>query len=290
MIMNFDDSNKHPLGYEDDGDGAERPSHAASSSTYDHGDDDNDDYGDDAPQELLWSGMGNIAAACDAANAVSKKPPRTEVERQHERRAANRRSAKMSRDRKKMEREQLQDKATRLAQANLALTKENQELRRQVSALMKRSTGQPPDHGLVDKGPSSLMGNLAGIGGMGSQPQQDLMTLQLMQQQMAEQQQQRKRSAAASSFAQSAGLNFQDLMSPAAGLMQGSQMAGQTLAGQRLGQNQQHLQPGSIASSLSLGGLGGMMSNHGDDELLTRELLEQQQQNKRQRFDPSSFN
>lgn len=47
----------------------------------------------------------------------------------------------MSRDRKKMEREQLQDKATRLAQANLALTKENQELRRQVSSLMKRGGG-----------------------------------------------------------------------------------------------------------------------------------------------------
>jgi bZIP transcription factor len=87
--------------------------------------------------EMLFAGMGNLAAACDAANAACKRPFQSEEEKLEGRRNANRRSAKMSRHRKKMESEQLQERAAQLAQANLALMKENLELRKQISILLR---------------------------------------------------------------------------------------------------------------------------------------------------------
>lgn len=108
-----------------------------------HGDEEEDDSSDD--DSIIGSGeanvyLGNIAAACEAVNADCKHPFRSERERREERRIANRRSAKMSRDRKRMERDQLQDQATMLAQHNLALTRENEDLRKQVRQLTQQQS------------------------------------------------------------------------------------------------------------------------------------------------------
>jgi hypothetical protein len=90
--------------------------------------------------------LGNIAAACQAVNADCKQPFRSEPARREERRLANRRSAKMSRDRKKMERDQLQEKATRLSQMNLALAQENEDLRKQVNILLQQQNQHDNPH------------------------------------------------------------------------------------------------------------------------------------------------
>lgn len=111
-----------------------------------HGDEDDDDDDDCSDDDSVHAHveanvyLGNIAAACQAVNADCKHPFRSERERREERRIANRRSAKMSRDRKRMERDQLQDQATMLAQHNLALTRENEDLRKQVRQLTQQQS------------------------------------------------------------------------------------------------------------------------------------------------------
>lgn len=241
---------------------------------------DDDDSNDGKMGSVLY--MGNIAAACDAANAATQKPFRTDVEKQEERRAANRRSAKMSRDRKKMERDQLQEKATRLAQANLALTKENQELRQQIATLISRQGGRGGAGGgggaggRVEKPPSSLP-NLQGVlGGMDGNAQ-DLLTLQWMQQH-AQAEQQKKRNVATLSMGNSMG--FGDLMAPAA-LVQASQLASQTRQLNASSRNQhqhQHHQGLNMSdtNALALGFAPGGLARAFD-------------KNKRQKLDPNDF-
>jgi hypothetical protein len=218
--------------------------------------------GEEIQQPILSSYMGNIAAACNAANAATQKPFRTNVEKQEERRVANRRSAKMSRDRKKMERDQLQEKATRLAQANLALIKENQELKQEIANLTAHQGGgggngfhQKPSHSLSNTMPG-------GFGGLASNNQQDdLFTLQWMQQQAQMDQQQKKQNAASMSNMTSS-LGFSDLMVPAA-LVQGSQLATQTLqmaASTRNQHQQQSMHHVSDTNALALGLAPGGLS------------------------------
>ena len=88
--------------------------------------------------DVLFAGMENIAAACDAVNAENRKQNRSEEERRAERRLANRRSAKMSRDRKKVESDELQQKAARLAEENQMLSNENKDLKRQILLLLEK--------------------------------------------------------------------------------------------------------------------------------------------------------
>lgn len=184
-----------------------------SNAATDHGDEGSDDYDDnDDDQDMETRGMylGNIAAACDAVNAACKKPFRSEEEKREERRAANRRSAKMSRDRKKLEREQLQEKATQLAQVNLALTKENQELRKQISMLLsQQSQGHDMMTGALKVPP------VAGLVPTVDAFNQDLFRLQLLQ---AEQQ--KKRTAAL----MSSGIGLSHQLNPASGLTQGTNL------------------------------------------------------------------
>jgi len=112
---------------------------------------------EDKSVDMLFAGMENLAAACDASNSACKRPFQSEEEKLEGRRNANRRSAKMSRHRKKMESEQLQERAAQLAHANLSLLKENVELRKQISILLRNKDIST----LVDElQPSPLMNNM----------------------------------------------------------------------------------------------------------------------------------
>jgi len=73
-------------------------------------------------------GLSNIAAACDATNKSCRKVYRSDEDR----RAANRRSAKLSRDRQKKLMDELRTKIEELYRVNLDLSRENQELKKQV--------------------------------------------------------------------------------------------------------------------------------------------------------------
>uniref|UniRef100_A0A7S1UW76 BZIP domain-containing protein n=1 Tax=Grammatophora oceanica TaxID=210454 RepID=A0A7S1UW76_9STRA len=139
----------------------------ADAAARDSDDDDSsgdEDHGDDGMMYL-----GNIAAACKMVNAACKKPYRSEEEKREDRRAANRRSAKMSRDRKKMEREQLQEKATKMAQLNLALTKENQELRKQITFLLQNQK-QGENNASTPSSNQSLPTDLSQLAGSATAP------------------------------------------------------------------------------------------------------------------------
>ena len=129
----------------------------------------NDDASnDDDGEELDEMYHGNIAAACDAANAACQKPFRSEEERKEERRAANRRSAKMSRDRKKMEREQLQEKATQLAQMNMSLEKQNKQIRDQIAFILSTRPRPGGSMGMATGMQSAMMTPGLTSGGIGN--------------------------------------------------------------------------------------------------------------------------
>jgi len=263
MIMSFDQTqHSFPRGHEAEDENSRRPSSATTVGDGISGDDEEEEHGnrDVAANDMLFAGMGNIAAACDAANAANRKPYQTEEAKQEGRRNANRRSAKTSRDRKKMESDQLQGLSSQLAQSNLALMKENQELRQQIAGLLNRQSN-------VDKS-----ANLGGpmMGGVGK-TQQDLLALQQLIQHQQTRFSDQQRSATAFSMASQLGL--QGLMAPQA-LMQGSQLANETLqlaAATRSQQN--HL------------GLN-TTDNAGFDP---REMARMLDRNKRQRQNPNDF-
>lgn len=170
--------------------------------------------------EMLFAGIGNIAAACDATNAVAKRVSRSEEEKMHIRRSANRRSAKMSRDRKKVESDHLQEKANLLVQSNLALTKENHELRQQIEMLVMRVASIEKSVGGL--GPSMVVG-----GNMGHQ---DLLSMHVIQDQQSQVNNHQQSNFSLRSLSLPSSHAFHgSLMSPNTALMQGSQMANTSL-------------------------------------------------------------
>lgn len=117
-----------------------------------------------APQhEDMYAGVSNLFAACEATNATRPKRHRTEEEKRQERLAANRRSARESRNRKKLVFEELQRSVARLAEENASLRKENETVRAQMSAL-KRQFGLPDDSAPAGGGGAGTQG----LGSMGS--------------------------------------------------------------------------------------------------------------------------
>jgi hypothetical protein len=170
--------------------------------------------------EMLFAGIGNIAAACDATNAVAKKVSRSEEEKMHIRRSANRRSAKMSRDRKKVESDHLQEKANLLAQANLALTKENHALRQQIELLLKRVASIEKSVGGL--GTCMVAGSTLG--------HQDLLSMHVMQDHQTHVNNQQQPNFSLRSLSLPSSHAFHgNLMSPNTALMQGSQLANASL-------------------------------------------------------------
>lgn len=145
--------------------------------------DDDSSEGDEGPQhDQMYAGVSNLFAACEATNATRPKRHRTEEEKKMERLSANRRSARESRNRKKLVFEELQRSVARLAEENASLRKENETTRAQMSAL-KRQFGLPDDSA-APAGVQGLAG--AGQGGMGGV---DLSQgLNLMQQQQGDNQ------------------------------------------------------------------------------------------------------
>jgi hypothetical protein len=220
------------------------------------GNDGNDQSTNITSSDVLFAGMGNIAAACDAANAVNRKPFRSDQAKLDARRRANRRSAKMSRDRKKVESDELQMKANRLTRANLELTIENQGLRRQVSELVER---------LAAGAHAPKTGGLSGfMTRVGTMEQQDLLSLQMFQLQHSVpiNQQQTDASPGARSIASAFGL--QSMMSPNLALIQGSQLAANTLqlaAAERLPQYNQM----RIITALDITSMGDSDRNEATD-------------------------
>jgi len=130
-------------------------------------DDESSEEEEVAPQhEVMYAGVSNLFAACEATNATRPKRHRTEEEKRQERLSANRRSARESRNRKKLVFEELQRSVARLAEENASLRKENETIKGQMSAL-KRQFGLPDgDSGPAGAGGASTQG-LAGQGGMG---------------------------------------------------------------------------------------------------------------------------
>ena len=190
--------------------------------------------------DMLFAGMGNIAAACDAANAASRKHFRSEEAKQHARRHANRRSAKMSRDRKRMESDELQAKANQLAQSNFVLTKENQVLKEQIAGLMERlSSGAQ-----VEKS-GGIGGSMTGMRSMG---QQDLLSLQYFQQQHALPFNREQAGASAGERSIASPFRLHSMMSPNAALVQGTQLAANTLQLETAALLQQYNQMGVMAA------------------------------------------
>ena len=106
-----------------------------------------------------------LKEACDATNAARPlKRHKTEVEKREERLSANRRSARESRNRKKMVLEELQRSVTRLAEENAALRKENRNAKAGMSEL-RRQLGVGDDGAPT---PGVAVGNIGSMGGMGS--------------------------------------------------------------------------------------------------------------------------
>lgn len=100
--------------------------------------------------------LGSIIAACEATNASQTKPYRTDEEKRAERLAANRRSARESRNRKKTIFDDLQKSVTRFAAENNKLRDENAALKKEIEALkqslavsnrklLEVTTTQPPE-------------------------------------------------------------------------------------------------------------------------------------------------
>jgi hypothetical protein len=90
-------------------------------------------------RNVLHDEVGNFSAGIGrevgGALPLQRQPTATEVERLSERRAANRRSAQKSRKRKMHEIETLQARTSQLTLMNRIISRENNELRRQITEL-----------------------------------------------------------------------------------------------------------------------------------------------------------
>mmetsp|Transcript_4412 Transcript_4412/g.5820 ORF Transcript_4412/g.5820 Transcript_4412/m.5820 type:complete len:348 (+) Transcript_4412:144-1187(+) len=107
-----------------------------------------------APQHKQIYG-DSIFAACQAANATRTRRHKSDEEKRLERLAANRRSARESRNRKKVVFEELQRSVAKLADENGVLRTENQTLRKEMAELKRKygvkdedasSSGAHSDH------------------------------------------------------------------------------------------------------------------------------------------------
>ncbi|KAI2498906.1 hypothetical protein MHU86_15597 [Fragilaria crotonensis] len=112
-------------------------------------------------------------------------------------------------------------KANRLTQANLALTMENQALRRQVSELLERLSA-----GAQAEKTGGLGGFMMGAGTMG---QQDLLSLQMLQQQQSVPMNQLQTDVSPGERSIASAFGLHSMMSPNLALFQGSQLAANTL-------------------------------------------------------------
>lgn len=85
--------------------------------------------------DRMYAGTSNLMSAIEATNASKAKRKRSQQELDEEKVAANRRSAKESRNRKKLIFEELQKSVARLAQENSELRRENETMKVEMAAL-----------------------------------------------------------------------------------------------------------------------------------------------------------
>ena len=149
----------------------------------DDGDDDHiDGYyeeegGSIAQHQEMYAGVSNLFAACETINATRPNRRRTVEEKREERLSANRRSARDSRNRKKLVFEELQRSVARLAEENDVLRKENESIRDQMNYLMRQFGLIDGDAGRAESGNTTSQGAL--------QPQQQVLGINLMQQKVS---------------------------------------------------------------------------------------------------------